>query len=256
METHEAPAPGRHGGAPPTEVAPPPRPLVHVVDDDDAMRRSLALLLRAAGYAAEAHASAEALLAALDEAAAGAAAGAMDGTAGLRSGAPAPPRRPACAVVDVLMPGGMDGIALQAELARRGAALPVVVVTGHADVPLAVRAMRAGAVDFVEKPYPKERILRAVSEALDAAAAAARGAGPAVAPAAAARVGALTPRERMVLRGLVLGRPNKVIAHELGISPRTVEAHRAAMMDKLGARSLAEAVRLAMAAGLDGESGG
>lgn len=134
----------------------------------------------------------------------------------------------------------------------------MVVVTGHADVSLAVRAMRAGAVDFVEKPYPKERILRAVSEALDAAAAAARGAGPAAAPAAAAaaRVGALTPRERMVLRGLVLGRPNKVIAHELGISPRTVEAHRAAMMDKLGARSLAEAVRLAMAAGLDGETGG
>ena len=235
METHEALA--CDGGTPPATEVVPPRPLVHVVDDDDAMRRSLALLLRAAGYAAEAHASAEALLAALD-------------------GAGAPPRQ-ACAVVDVLMPGGMDGIALQAELARRGAALPVVVVTGHADVPLAVRAMRAGAVDFVEKPYPKERILRAVSEALDAAAAAARGAGPAAPTAAAtARVAALTPRERMVLRGLVLGRPNKVIAHELGISPRTVEAHRAAMMDKLGARSLAEAVRLAMAAGLDGEPGG
>jgi two-component system, LuxR family, response regulator FixJ len=121
----------------------------------------------------------------------------------------------------------------------------VVVVTGHADVPLAVRAMRAGAVDFVEKPYPKERILAAVGRALDAAAA--------TAAAAEARLSALTPRERMVLRGLVCGWPNKVIAHELGISPRTVEAHRAAMMDKLGARSLAEAVRLALAAGLDGE---
>ncbi len=168
------------------------------------------------------------------------------------------PPRPACAVVDVLMPGGMDGIALQAELARRGAALPVVVVTGHADVPLAVRAMRAGAVDFVEKPYPKERILAAVGEALEAAASApapARGQGPAAA-AAAARVAALTPRERMVLRSLVLGRPNKVIAHELGISPRTVEAHRAAIMEKLGVRSLAEAVRLALAAGLDDEAAG
>ncbi|CAA9227648.1 MAG: Two-component nitrogen fixation transcriptional regulator FixJ [uncultured Acetobacteraceae bacterium] len=232
MDMPEAPARLRHHGGPggaPGEALRPP--LVHVVDDDDAMRRSLALLLRAAGYAAEAHPSAEALLAALNE-------------AGSRPGTPEPPRR-ACAVVDVLMPGGMDGIALQTELARRGAALPVVVVTGHADVPLAVRAMRAGAVDFVEKPYPKERILAAVGRALDAAAAAAA--------AAEARLSALTPRERMVLRGLVCGWPNKVIAHELGISPRTVEAHRAAMMDKLGARSLAEAVRLALAAGLDGE---
>ena len=126
-------------------------------------------------------------------------------------------------------------------------------MTGHADVPLAVRAMRAGAVDFVEKPYPKERILAAVGRALDAAAAAVRGGSAAAAAAAEARLSALTPRERMVLRGLVCGWPNKVIAHELGISPRTVEAHRAAMMDKLGARSLAEAVRLALAAGLDGE---
>jgi two-component system response regulator FixJ len=222
-----------------------------VVDDDEAMRRSLALLLRSAGYAAEAHASAEALLAVLDGVAAHA-----------PGAAPPAPTRPACAVVDVLMPGGMDGVALQIELARRGAGLPVVVVTGHADVPLAVRAMRAGARDFVEKPYPKERILAAVAEALEAAAAAAEAArdqAPEVARAAAAaaaeaRLEVLTPRERMVLRSLVLGRPNKVIAHELGISPRTVEAHRAAIMEKLGIRSLAEAVRVALAAGLDGAS--
>ena len=213
-----------------------PPPLVHVVDNDDAMRRSLALLLRAAGYAAEAHASAEALLAALD-----------------RPDAPAATAaQPACAVVDVLMPGGMDGVALQSELARRGAGLPVVVVTGHADVPLAVRAMRAGAVDFVEKPYPKERILAAVAEAHEAAVAAKRDRG-AMTTAAVARVAVLTPRERTVLRALVSGQPNKVIAHELGISPRTVEAHRAAVMEKLDVRSLAEAVRLAMAAGLDKE---
>ena len=130
-------------------------------------------------------------------------------------------------------------------------------MTGHADVPLAVQAMRAGAVDFVEKPYPKERILAAIGEALEAAASAAatgeRGRGPASAgaAAAAARVAALTPRERTVLRNLVLGRSNKVIAHELGISPRTVEAHRAAIMEKLAVRSLAEAVRLALAANLD-----
>jgi two-component system, LuxR family, response regulator FixJ len=247
MEPHEGPAPQRRGVRPAGGTAPPP--LVHVVDDDDAMRRSLVLLLRAAGYSAEAHASGEALLAALGR----------EGEAGSPEPGVAPVRRPACAVVDVLMPGGMDGITLLAKLARRGAALPVVVVTGHADVPLAVRAMRAGAVDFVEKPYPKERILLAVSEALDAAAepAAERGAADSASAAAAqARLAALTPRERMVLRGLVCGSPNKVIAHELGISPRTVEAHRAAVMEKLGARSLAEAVRLALAAGLDGEATG
>ena len=235
-------APGAAGGA----GLPPP--LIHVVDDDDAMRRSLALLLRAAGYATEAHASGEALLAALDRAA-------------LPSSGPPPPGAPGgrapCAVVDVLMPGGMDGIVLQAELARRGAALPVVAVTGHADVPLAVRAMRAGAVDFVEKPYPKQRILSAVAEAVDAAEAERRQ-GPAGEPdaVAAVKLDALTPRERTVLHGLVSGQPNKVIAHELGISPRTVEAHRAAVMEKLGVRSLAEAVRLALAAGLDGEPEG
>ena len=219
------------------------RGLVHVVDDDDGMRRSLVLLLRAAGHETAAHASAEALLAALDAAAAPA-----PGTAAVR---------PGCAVVDVLMPGGMDGVALQAELARRNARLPVVVVTGHADVALAVRAMRAGAVDFVEKPYPKDRILAAVGEALAASALSTsqtKSAHASSATEAVARIETLTPRERMVLRSLVLGRPNKVIAHELGISPRTVEAHRAAIMQKLGVRSLAEAMRFALAAGVDNDA--
>ena len=214
MEATDTPTRHRHDSAGEPGGAARPPPLVHVVDDDDAMRRSLALLLRAAGYVAEAHASGEAPLAALDRTT-------------VPSSGPLPPgasgARAACAVVDVLMPGGMDGIALQAELARRGAALPVIVVTGHADVPLAVRAMRAGAVDFVEKPYPKQRILSAVAEALDAAAAA-PGRRPAArldAP-AAAKLDALTPRERTVLQGLVSGQPNKVIAHGLGISPRTV----------------------------------
>ena len=231
---------------PPRSADAVPTALVHIVDDDDAMRRSLSLLLRSAGYATETHASAEALLAALGK------------EAERRSAAPGPPSPPACAVVDVLMPGGMDGIALQEELVRRGTALPVVVVTGQADVPLAVRAMRAGALDFVEKPYPKERILTAVAGALRAAATAGppdAGAAANPAPEAVARLAALSPRERMVLRGIVQGGPNKVIAYELGISPRTVEAHRAAMMEKLGARSLAEAVRVALAAGMDVAAG-
>jgi two-component system response regulator FixJ len=117
----------------------------------------------------------------------------------------------------------------------------VVVVTGHGDVPLAVRAMRAGAADFVEKPFGRERILSAIAEASERGAAAAR---------SAALVASLTPREREVLAGLVAGKANKAIAGDLGISARTVEAHRAVIMEKLGARSLPELVRTALAAGV------
>ena len=208
-------------------------PLVHVVEDDDAVRRSLALLLRAAGYDVREHPSAESLLAALDAGA-----------------APVP----ACAVVDIRM-AGMDGLTLQQALATHPSApIPVVVVTGHADVPLAVQAMRNGAVDFIEKPYPPSRMLAAVADAHAAAR------GPAVgrrrqdrdADQAAGRLAALTAREREVLQALVTGKSNKMIARDLGLSPRTVEAHRAALMDRLGVRSLAEAIRLALMAGLAG----
>ncbi len=202
-----------------------PPAMVHVVDDDEAVRRSAEVLLVSYGHDAKSYASAEAFLAALEN------------------------LRPGCAIVDVRMPG-MDGLELQEELQRRGVNIPLIVVTGHGDVSLAVRAMKAGAVDFIEKPYSDNDLLTAVSAAL------ARSedvrSQEATTAAAEARVAGLTPRERDVLRLLVAGRPNKVIAHELGISPRTVEIHRANVMEKLGCRSLADAVRLAFAAGFSG----
>lgn len=194
---------------------------VHIVDDDDAVRESLQALLEAKGYSAHAHSSAEAFLAAYR------------------------PGPAACAVVDVRMPG-MDGVALTERLAADGTRLPVVIVTGYGDVPLAVRAMKAGATDFVEKPYKNETILAAVARALEVAGADAVGADGAE---AAARIAALTPRELEVLEQLVVGHPNKVIAFELKISPRTVEIHRANLMKKMEADSLSHLVRMAIAAG-------
>ena len=141
----------------------------------------------------------------------------------------------------------MDGLALQAALAERGAGLPVIVVTGHGDVPLAVQAMKAGAVDFLEKPFDDEQLLSSVGRAV---AQRAQDQGrQAAATAARARLDTLSPRERQVLDLLVLGRPNKVIAFELDISPRTVEIHRAHLMEKMEARSLSDLVRAAIAAG-------
>ncbi len=201
--------------------------VVHVVDDDEAVRRSLAMLLRSFGLVAITHSSAEAVLEVL------------------------PTLRPGCLVVDIRMPG-MDGLALQQELSDRGCRLPVIVVTGHADVGLAVRAMKAGAIDFIEKPYSEEDVLRAVTAALSRMADARQSV--ATEEAAQARIKGLTPRERDVLGRLVDGRPNKVIAHELGISPRTVEIHRANLMEKLGCHSLAEAVRVAITSGFARDS--
>lgn len=202
--------------------------VVHVVDDDTAVRRSLAMLLRSAGHQVETYASAEALLQAAEVA------------GGLAHG---------CIVLDVRMPG-MDGLSLMEVLSRRDIHLPVVVVTGHGDIPLAVRAMRAGALDFVEKPYAEERILEAVGSALLSAREADRQ--RLLAVQAQAKVGALSPREREVLAALVEGKANKVIGFELGISPRTVEVHRANLMEKLGVRSLPEAVRIGLAGGIGG----
>jgi two-component system response regulator FixJ len=206
--------------------------LVHVVDDDDAVRRSLSLLLRAAGYTVQEHVSAEAMLATIEA---------------------VPPVPGACAIVDVRM-AGMDGLALQKRLAERpGPPIPVVIVTGHADVPLAVQAMRNGAVDFIEKPYPPGRMLAAVADAQaisHANAQPGRRRNDREAEEATARLAALTAREREVLSALVAGKSNKVIARDLGLSPRTVEAHRAALMDRLSVKSLAEAIRLALAGGM------
>jgi two-component system response regulator FixJ len=203
--------------------------LVHVVDDDEAVRRSLALLLESTNLRVTTYPSAEALLA-------------VAGTAeGLEAG---------CILVDVRMEG-MDGLSLIEALRRQGVTLPVVVVTGHADVPLAVRAMRAGAMDFVEKPYSEERILEAVASALTALRTADQRRSLEIQ--AEAQVAALSPRESEVLAALVAGKANKVIGFELGISPRTVEVHRANLMEKLGVRSLPEAVRIGLAAGISPE---
>jgi two-component system response regulator FixJ len=191
--------------------------LVVVVDDDHAASHSLACLLQAADLRTCEFASAEDLLA-----------------AGV-------PRQASCLVVDVRLGRGRDGIALVESLRRQGDRTPVVVVTGHGDIPLAVRAMRAGAADFVEKPFSADRILRAVREARLAGADAAK---------RAALVHSLTPREREVLAGLVGGKANKVVAAELDISVRTVEAYRASIMDKLQVRSFAAAVRIAIEAGI------
>ncbi len=199
---------------------------VHVIDDDEAVRRSLALLLFSAGHTVRTYDSAESFLTVLNRTRA------LDG----------------CVVVDVRMPG-MDGLQLQAHLAARGLHLPVVVVTGHADIALAVRAMKAGARDFIEKPYTNERMLEAVTAALASGRldlTRARRMSD-----ARARVARLSAREHDVLRELVAGRPNKLVAHALSISPRTVEIHRANMMEKLGVRSLSEAVRIFIAAGLE-----
>jgi two-component system response regulator FixJ len=150
-----------------------------------------------------------------------------------------------CLVVDIRMPG-MSGLELQEELVRRGVGLPVIVITGHGDVPLAVRAMTAGAVDFIEKPFDDQHMLDSVAHALQIGSAKRSRAGEA--QAARDLLASLTPRENDVLVQLVKGQPNKIVAHELGISPRTVEIHRASIMDKLKARNLSDVVRTALAA--------
>jgi two-component system response regulator FixJ len=159
----------------------------------------------------------------------------------------------ACLIADIRMPA-MDGLALQEALAQRKIGLPVITVTGHGDVPLAVRAMRAGAVDFIEKPFDDELLLQSIKQAL-LLRKESRGQAS-FAQAATARIGLLTERERQVLECLVAGKANKVIAYELDISPRTVEIHRAHVMEKMQAKSLSDVIRLALAAGLNPPSKG
>ncbi len=196
---------------------------VWVVDDDDAMRDSLDFLLSAAGFSVKVFESAASLLDAL------------------------PSGQSGCVVTDVRMPG-MDGIELLKHLKRTNAALCVVVMTGHGDVPLAVEAMKLGAVDFVEKPFEDERLIDTVRIALAGAADAANG--DAASAPIIARVDSLSPRERQVMDGLVAGLSNKAIARDYDISPRTVEVYRANLMSKMQAANLSELVRLAMRAGL------
>ena len=196
--------------------------LVHVIDDDEGVRDSLGILLESAGFAVRTHASASSFLASASE------------------------RGEGCVVTDVRMPE-MDGLELQRRLAALGNPMPVVVMTGHADVPIAVEAMKAGAVDFLEKPFGDEQLLAAVRSAL-ALSQRAHQEQEAIA-ATEARRASLTPRELEVLDQLVLGKPNKVIAYDLGASPRTIEVHRARVMEKMGARSLPELVRMTLALG-------
>jgi len=195
---------------------------VHVVDDDADVLRSLERLLLSAGFTPVLYKSAFAV---------------MDAASRLSAGS---------LLLDVQMPG-MDGLELQAQLNDRAVRLPVIVMTGQGDVPTAVRAMKAGAVDFIEKPFDDERLLAALESALAGAGSTERDHELAQ---AAQRVAALSRRERQVLDGLVAGHPNKVIAYDLGISARTVEVHRARMLERLGTRHTAGAIRLAVMATL------
>ena len=197
--------------------------VVHIIDDDAAMRDSLAFLLDVNGFAPKTYESADAFL----------------------GGAPA--ASPACVISDIRMPG-VNGIELVRKLKSSGAPWPVILITGHGDVALAVEAMKAGAVDFIEKPFDDGALLGAIRAALELRPAAE--VNSSARKEAEARLAELSPRERDVLQGLVAGKINKVIAHELHISPRTVEVYRANLMAKTGARSMSELMRIALAAGL------
>jgi two-component system response regulator FixJ len=195
------------------------KPTIHVVDDDAAIRRSLERLLHSAGLGCAVYETAL---------------GFLETASSLEDG---------CLLLDLRMPG-IDGLELQALLNRLGFRLPIVVMTGHGDVATAVQAMKAGAVDFIEKPCDDERLLGAIRQALTVAGPAARNRETA----AAQRIATLSARERQVFDALTVGHPNKVVAFDLGISVRTVEVHRARMLERLGVRSLAEAIRLAVLA--------
>lgn len=199
------------------------RRLIHIIDDEDAIRRSASFMLKTSGFAVETWESGVAFLKEVRHAGAG------------------------VILLDVRMPE-MDGLEVQQALNERGVVMPVIVLTGHGDISIAVRAMKAGAVDFLEKPFEKAVLLNAIEAAsarLDNAASV-----TARTEEASVIVQALTGREREVLEGLAQGLPNKTIAYDLGISARTVEVHRANLMSKLNVRSLSEALRIAFAAGM------
>ncbi len=198
--------------------------IVHVVDDDRDVRGSLEQLLLSVGFTPVLYPTPFAVL---------------DVAAGLKSG---------CVLIDVRMPR-MDGLTLLKRLSKLGVMAPVIIMTGHGDTRIAVECMKAGAVDFIEKPFEKERLTDALNAALKHSWRADRWSDVIV---ATQRIGRLSKREREVLDGLVLGHSNKAIANHLGISVRTVEAHRARMLTRLGAHQLAEAIRLAVMASLAG----
>lgn len=195
--------------------------LVHLVDDDESVRRSVGFMLKTSGFHVQPYGSGTELLKearTLDR---------------------------GCILLDIRMPG-MDGLEVQEALKEAGVSLPIIIMTGHGDVPLSVKAMKAGAVDFIEKPFEKAVLLSALEQGF--ASLRRSEDGRERAKSATVRLQVLTPREREVLDGLAEGLPNKTIAYDLGISPRTVEIHRANVMTKLGVRSLSEALRIAFAA--------
>ena len=199
---------------------------VHLVDDDEAIRRSASFMLRTSNLLVTTYASGTEFL------------------------AEAPRIEPGCVLLDVRMPA-MDGLEVQQAMKEKGVLLPVIIMTGHGDIGLAVQAMKAGAVDFIEKPFERAVLMGALEEGFARLEQAGRR--HARADEAKVKLDVLTGRERDVLEGLVRGHPNKTIAYDLGISPRTVEIHRANLMSKLGVPSLSEALRIAFAAGLGGD---
>ena len=200
--------------------------VIHVIDDDEAVRESLAFLLATAGHAVHTHASARLFL---------------------DAGMPAADPSMSCIITDVRMPD-MTGIDLLHHLQEKGSTVPVIVVTGHGDVPLAVEAMKLGAADFLEKPFDDVAILDTVKSALARREKVHQH--DALREQVSERIAGLSQRERQVLECLVVGQANKTIAYELGISPRTVEVYRANVMTKMKAQSLSELVRMALLAGI------
>ena len=196
---------------------------IYLVDDDDAVRRSVGFMLKTSGYSVESFVNGAEFL------------------KEVRS------LEPGCVLLDIQMPE-VDGLEVQTELRERGVAFPVIVMTGHGDVEVAVRAMKSGAVDFIEKPFAKETMVEAIGEAfarLDRSSAKSRRREE-----AELLVNSLTPREYEVLAGLAKGHPNKTIGYDLEISPRTVEIHRANLMKKLDVHNLSDLLRIAFAAGV------
>ena len=197
--------------------------IIHLVDDEEAIRKAVGFMLRSSGYIVHSYASGTEFLKAASAAGIG------------------------CVLLDVRMPK-LDGLQVQAAMRERGITMPVVVLTGHGDVSVAVQAMKAGAIDFLEKPFEKAVVLDAIERGFARLQNA--GARDVEEAEAEVRLALLTPREREVLDGLAKGYPNKTIAYDLGISSRTVEVHRASLMSKLAAHSLSDVLRIAFAAGV------
>lgn len=196
-----------------------PDVVVHIVDDEEAVRNSLAFLLGTSGFAARTHASATAFL---------------EVAPGIRNG---------CLITDLRMPD-IDGVDLLRRLKQQGLLMPAIVISGHGDVQMAVEAMKNGALDFIEKPFSDDILIAAIERAVEQAETLTRD--DVATKAIQTRLASLSEREAQVLKGVVDGLPNKVIAYELGLSPRTVEVYRAGLMGKMNAGSLSELVRMVL----------